>query len=156
MKAFLLTISFQYLTQSSHFKNLVFSCTFPCSFPILIFPPVFPLEFACWATALFLQDTLTFAQRPRKWTTWQSRQNCGVSSVTLATISTSPVMITLSTTTSPRSRASLVWLVESLLVSREQNRAFQYPLCGSNTGHFSLLDLFIVIGNYLPEHLPLL
>lgn len=93
---------------------------------ILFFLPLLPLSLClfslgsvCWVTAPFHQDTLIFALRPRKLTTWQYRQSYGASSVTQVSFSMPPVTNTLFTIMSLQSRAFLDWLVVSLQVSQE-------------------------------------
>lgn len=106
---------FPLLTCFSSLK-LSFLCSFS-PFLIFLFPVCFALGSACWATAPFHQDTLTFALRPRMLTTWQCHQSCGDSSVTQVSFLMPPVMSTLFTIMSPQSKAFLGWLVVSLLVS---------------------------------------
>lgn len=96
--------------------KLSFLCSFS-PFLIFLFSVCFALGSACWATAPFHLDTLTFALRPRMLTTWQCHQSCGDSSVTQVSFLMPPVMSTLFTIMSPQSKAFLGWLVVSLLVS---------------------------------------
>lgn len=138
-------LEFCYLLFTSPFFKIFFLC-------FLFLPVCFYLGSACWVTAPFHQDTLTFAQRPRKRTTWQYHQSYGASSVTQVNFSMPPVTNILFTIMSHQSRAFLDWLVVSLQVIWEvfwQDFPFSLRKMG-----FAILDSSVVHEDSLPGVTP--